>query len=135
MTIAGETVNVQFLNKGSIISEQNPLPVRNCFQTPGGLWVYQKYADTGEVLMQLTGSTLQEEKTQANAVTGVVTFSANISTIEILNTDTVNTGVFTVNGIPITVPPTGIWKDGVGGTPGATVTVAGSTAYILHRFS
>jgi len=102
-----------------------------------GLIIPQKHSSDGtlETNSKLTGSTLQEEKTQANATAGVVTFSANITTIEILNTDTVNTGVFTVNEIPITVPPTGIWKDGVGGTPGATVTVAGSTAYILHRFS
>ena len=85
--------------------------------------------------VQLTGSILQEEKTQANATAGVVTFSSNISTIEILNTDTVNTGIFTVNGITITVPPAGSWKDGVGGTPGATVSITGATTYILHRFS
>lgn len=85
-------------------------------------------------VMQLSGSMLQEEKTQADAVAGVVTFSENITFVEIKNTDTTNTGVFTVNGISITVPPGEAWKDGVGGTPGATVTIAGATTYILHRF-
>lgn len=100
----------------------------------------EKFTDANPATVKFPGSALQEERTEADAdENGVVAFSENISVIEIVNNDKTNEGVFTVNGIPITLPPStdyflSRWKDGVGGTPGKTVTVAGSTSYILHIF-
>lgn len=88
----------------------------------------------GSVDVKLTGSSLVEQKTQADAVTGTVTFSENIQHIEIYNRDTTNDGVFNVNGIDITVPKGESPKFRVGGTPRATITVTGSTSYILTRY-
>ena len=45
-----------------------------------------------------------EAKTETDASDNVVTFSKNISYIEIINTDTSNNGSFTINGIAIVVP-------------------------------
>lgn len=87
------------------------------------------------MLVSLSGSNLQEQKTEANAVTGTLTFSAPISVIEIYNTDATNDGNFVVNGISIRVPAGKVWKDGVGGTQGATVTITGSTTYIVSRYT
>lgn len=83
----------------------------------------------------LTGSNLQEQKTQADAVTGTLTFAAPIQTVEIYNTDASNAGKFTVNGIVITVPAGKSFKSAVGGTPSASVTVTGSTTYIVSRYT
>ncbi len=89
---------------------------------------------TTPVPTTLTGSSLAEQKTQANAVNGVLTFSANISTIEMYNTDVLNDGVFTINGIVINVPRGTVYKSTIGGTPGTTVTVTGATTYIISRY-
>lgn len=88
----------------------------------------------GSVDAVLTGSNLQEQKTQANATGGVVTFSKPISTLEIYNTDATNAGVFTVNGIAMSVPKNTTFKSGFGGTPSPTVSVTGATTYILNRY-
>jgi hypothetical protein len=88
----------------------------------------------GSQLMQLTGSKLVEQHTQADAVGGTVTFAKNIQFLEIYNTDAVNDGVFNVNGINITVPKGESFKAAYGGTPRATVTVTGATTYILTRY-
>jgi len=82
----------------------------------------------------LPNQTLVEQKTQANSIGGVLTFSANIGAIEIYNTDTVNAGVFTVNGLAINVPATKVFNSAIGGTPGATVTITGATTYIVSRY-
>jgi hypothetical protein len=81
----------------------------------------------------LTGSIVVEQKTQVDAVTGTVTFSQNVKYLEIYNTDA-NQGVFNINGINITVPAGKSFKASIGGTPRATVTVTGSTSYILTRY-
>jgi hypothetical protein len=88
-------------------------------------------ASDGSQLMQLTGSKVVEQKTQANAP---IVFAQNVQFIEIYNTDNANTGVFTVNGIPITVPPDKSFKSQIGGTPSKNITVTGSTSYILTRY-
>ena len=77
---------------------------------------------------------LQEQLTNTNAVTGTLTFAENINLIEIFNTDTVNDGVFNVNGINITVPKNTPFQASVGGTPRKTVTVTGATTYIVSRY-
>jgi hypothetical protein len=84
--------------------------------------------------VSLTGSKVAEQKTQADAVTGTVTFSKSISTLEIYNTDAANQGVFNVNGINITVPANESFKASYGGTPSANITITGATSYILTRY-
>lgn len=84
---------------------------------------------------QLSGSNLQEQKTEANAVGGVLTFSQTITTVEIYNTDVTNSGTFVVNGITIKVPADKVFKSAIGGTPSATVTVSGATSYIVSRYT
>lgn len=95
------------------------------------------YHDDGSIssLVSSTGDTLVEQKTQADAVTGTVTFDKPISSLEIYNTDGTNSGVFNVNGINITVPAGKSFKALFGGTPRATVTnITGATTYILTRY-
>lgn len=82
----------------------------------------------------LPGSFVAEQKTQAQATAGKVTFSKKIQHLEIYNTDTVNNGVFNVNGIPITVPKNESFKASFGGNPSTDITVTGSTSYILTRY-
>lgn len=87
------------------------------------------------VIGSLANQTLAESsKTEVDAVAGVVTFSDVVSCIEIYNSDATNTGTFNVNGIDIVVPPSKSWKDAIGGTPSAEVTISGATTYILNRF-
>ena len=89
---------------------------------------------SGNMPVQHTGSKLKEQKTQISAVNGVVTFAENIATAEIYNTDVLNDGVFTINGIAITVPKGTSFKSVVGGTPAKTVTITGATTYIVSRY-
>ncbi|KHE73149.1 hypothetical protein [Halobacillus sp. BBL2006] len=83
---------------------------------------------------QLTGSKLQEQKTEADASTGVVNFSSNIEAIEIYNRDSVD-GIFNVNNLDITVPANDSFQATVGGTPSNEVSVSGSTSYIIGRYA
>ncbi|SDO79012.1 hypothetical protein [Halobacillus aidingensis] len=83
---------------------------------------------------QLTGSKLQEQKTEVDAASGVVSFAENIQAIEIYNRDTAD-GVFTVNNIDITVPADDSFQATVGGTPSNEVSVSGSTSYIIGRYA
>lgn len=87
-----------------------------------------------KVAAQITGTLVAEQKTQASASAGTVTFSKNILHLEIYNVDQTNQGVFNVNGINITVPAGKSFKASFGGTPRNTVTVTGSTSYILTRY-
>lgn len=89
----------------------------------------------GEVVVQLSGSSLQEQLTQDDANDGILIFSEPIEHIEIYNTDETNNGVFVVNGISITVPPKNAFKSAIGGTPSNQVTVTGATAYIVSRYA
>lgn len=63
-----------------------------------------------------------------------VTFVTNVEYIGIYNTDVTNAGVFTVNGIAITVPANDSAEFQIGGTPSPAVTVTGSTSYIVTRY-
>lgn len=89
-------------------------------------------AEIGKV--QISGNVLAEQKTQADAVAGVLTFATNISTVEIYNTDATNDGVFSVNGIVISVPAGKVYKSAIGGTPSPQITITGSTTYIVSRY-
>lgn len=133
---------------GEVVSDQSPLEVRvrrleeligelQETPTPWTLADRIKRLETllssGDAKMQLTGQTVAEVKTQADAVGGVVTFSSPITAVEILNLDSVNHGTFTVNGLAITVPRGSAYRSYIGGTPGTTVSVAGSTQYEIRR--
>jgi len=84
----------------------------------------------------LPNQTLAEQLTEANAVLGVLTFSSNVTCLQIYNSDAVNLGVFNVNGIDITVPAgTATPKFSIGGIPSVNILVSGSTAYIMSRFT
>jgi len=63
-----------------------------------------------------------------------LTFSDDIEAIECYNTDSSNAGVFTVNGIAINIPASGLFKSLIEGTAGDTVTVTGATTYIVSRY-
>lgn len=80
------------------------------------------------------GTKLVQQFTEANATNGVLTFTKNIESIGIYNRDTVNDGTFNVNGFNIYVPAGENAEFNVGGTPSNTVTVTGSTQYIVSRF-
>jgi hypothetical protein len=98
-------------NEGKGIGKENPLPVL------------------------LAGSVLVETQTNVDAVSGVLTFTNNISYIEILNRDATNDGTFTINGIEIFVPKASKFsRVGVAGTVGKTVTVAGSLSYVVNQY-
>lgn len=87
-----------------------------------------------KVAAQLTGSKVEEQKTEMDATSGSLTFAENIEYIGIYNRDATNDGVFNVNGINITVPAGEAVDFHIGGTPSTTVTVTGATTYILTRY-
>lgn len=83
----------------------------------------------------LSGATLQEQKNESDASGGSVSFSNNISAIEIYNTS-VSDGTFTVNGIAIKVPKGEVFGPVmVGGTPGLSVSVSGAATYVISRYA
>ena len=71
--------------------------------------------------VQLSGSILAEQLTNDDAVANVLTFSENISIIEIFHEE-LTWQEFTVNGVTLTVPGGG-YRTPIGGTPVATVTI------------
>ena len=81
----------------------------------------------------MNGNMLIEQKTQANAVGGTLTFNDGIEYVSIYNRDTVNDGVFNVNGVNITVPKGEVVEFQVVEPGRKTVTVTGSTLYIVSR--
>jgi len=92
------------------------------------------FTTTNPAYTQQIGNTLQEQFTETDAIANVLTFSENISTIELYNTDTINTGIFNVNGIDITVPSEKYFKSTIGGIPSTEVTISGATTYIVSRY-
>lgn len=87
-----------------------------------------------KVAATLTGSKVEEQLTQANAVTGTLTFAEPIHFIGIYNRDTANDGVFNVNGINLTIPAGEFGDFHMGGTASNQVSVTGSTSYIVTRY-
>lgn len=81
--------------------------------------------------MSLTGSKVEEQKTQINAVGNVITFTENISAIEIYH-ESPTWQSFTVNGLTLTIPAGG-WATLVGGTPAKTVTIPAGINCIVGR--
>lgn len=93
------------------------------------------FTSENPAMVRIAEMSIQEQKTQDDAVEGVVTFVEPVTRVSIFNTDVSNTGVFNVNGINISVPPETEFKAVVGGVPSASVTVSGSTSYIITRYA
>lgn len=96
--------------------------------------LYDAFITNKDAGVLLTGTKVEEQLTETDAVTGTLTFSENITSIGIYNTDSTNNGFFTVNGIDIIVPAGEYFEANIGGTPSNTVTVSGATTYIVTRF-
>ena len=107
----------------------------NKISTVAGYWkdtaeALQQIQDVG-ILVTLTGSTLAEQLTNADAIENILTFSENITNIEIYHTEA-TWQEFEVNGITLTIPP-GVYRTPVGGIPGVTVTIPASVSCIVSR--
>ena len=89
----------------------------------------------GVRVVGIKGSNLVEQLTEADEVSGDLTFSAAVEYVEIVNTDAVNAGVFTVNGVAVKVPPETIFGPAAVGVPAAVVAVAGSATFIVSRYT
>jgi hypothetical protein len=76
---------------------------------------------------------IEEQKTDADEVGGVVTFVNDIEAFEVFNSDPVNSGTFTINGFTITVPAGSGYRSQVKGDIQKTVTITGSTSYEIRR--
>ena len=86
------------------------------------------------IIGTLPNQTLVEQKTQASAVAGSLTFGASILCVEIFNTDAANLGIFTVNGLAIAIPAGKTFMSPIGGTPASIITITGATTYIINRY-
>jgi len=89
------------------------------------------FSGSAKVNATITGSILAEQKTNADADANVITFSANITAIEIFH-DELTWQEFIVNGLTITVPPGG-WDRQLGGTPSPEVTIPTGISCIVGR--
>ena len=83
----------------------------------------------------LRGTTIVEQLTEADVVTGALTFAAPVVYIHAYNSHATNALELTVNAVVITIPAvTGFGPVKVGSIPSAVVGVAGtSTTYIVSR--
>lgn len=77
------------------------------------------------------GTVIVEQKTQENATSNKVTFSAAIKAIEIYHAEATAKD-FIVNGLTLKIPAGG-YRTRVGGTPSAEVTIPASVTCILNR--
>jgi len=85
--------------------------------------------------VSLSGSKVAEALDETDLSGGDLTLSAAPEFVRIFNTDDTNDGVFTVNGIALSVPSGTALETGVAGTGSTTVSVTGSTAFIFHRLT
>jgi hypothetical protein len=81
--------------------------------------------------VSLTGSITTEQKTNTDAAENVITFSANISAIEIYHNE-VALQSFVVNGLTLKIASGG-WRSPIGGTPATTVTIPAGTTCVVTR--
>jgi len=77
------------------------------------------------------GTVIVEQKTQADATSNKITFSAPIKAIEIYHSESAAKD-FIVNGFTLKVPAGG-YRTRVGGTPSKEVTIPASVTCILNR--
>jgi hypothetical protein len=87
--------------------------------------------ETGAAKMQINGSKVAEQLTEADAVANVLTFAAPISAVEIFH-DADTRQTFVVNGISIIVPP-GYYRTPVDGVASAEVTIPAGITCIVGR--
>lgn len=93
--------------------------------------VVKPMAPEGTVTVAPEGTVIVEQKTQADATSDKVTFSAAIKAIEIYHAE--NTAQeFVVNGLTLKIPAGG-YRTRIGGTPSAEVTLPASVTCILNR--
>ena len=85
----------------------------------------------GALTTKLSGNTVAEQQTQADAESNVLTFSEDITSIEIWH-DEDAPQEFTVNGLTLMIAPGG-WRSPIGGTPGDTVTIPANVDCIVSR--
>ena len=71
--------------------------------------------------VKLTGSSIEEQLSNTDAVDNVLTFTKPITAAEIIHEE-VTWQTFIVNGISLKLPK-GIWSRSVGGTPSTEVTI------------
>lgn len=84
--------------------------------------------------VKVSGTKLSEQLTEKDSVNSTLSFSRVVDTIEFYNTDTENDGIFNANGIDIKVPRGQAFIASIGGTPRSTITVKGSTSYIVTTY-
>jgi len=89
------------------------------------------FSGSAKVNTILTGSILAEQKTNDDAVDSVITFSANITAIEIYHEE-LTWQTFTVNALALKIPAGG-YRTPIGGTAGATVTIPTGISCIVGR--
>ena len=85
----------------------------------------------GTIGVSLSGSKLEEQLDQDDAITNVLTFSENITAIEIYHEETIWQS-FMVNGIALKIPAGG-YRTPVGGIAGATVTIPAGVNCLVGR--
>jgi hypothetical protein len=81
--------------------------------------------------VKLTGSILAEQKTDADAVNNVITFSADISAIEIYHEEATWQD-FVVNGLTLKIPAGG-YRTPVGGASSDEVTIPIGISCLVGR--
>lgn len=74
-----------------------------------------------------------EEKTEADAVEGTVTFTGNFTGGIVIQNTSATAGAFVVNGLTIHVAANSTVRWLIGGTPAKTVAVTGATSYIISQ--
>ena len=89
------------------------------------------FSGSAKVNTILTGSILAEQKTNDDAVDSVITFSANITAIEIYHEE-LTWQTFTVNALALKIPAGG-YRTPIGGTTGATVTIPTGISCVVGR--
>lgn len=97
---------------------------------PGGFTEWQGTPDgAGKVV--LYGGAIEEQLTDADAASNILTFSEDILTLEIYHEEDTWQD-FVVNGITLKVPPGG-YRTSVGGTPSPEVTIPATVPCIVSR--
>lgn len=87
--------------------------------------------DGGAINVALTGSKVEEQKTESDATSNVITFSEPIQSIEIYH-DEATPQTFVVNGLSLKIASGG-WRSPVGGTPSTQVTIPAGVSCIVSR--
>lgn len=83
------------------------------------------------VVAELSGSKVAEQLTNSEAVANVLTFSANISSVEIWHNEA-TPQVFIVNGLSLSIASGG-WRSPIAGTPSTEITIpAGVTCSVAR---